>query len=121
MITFLKANQKLKFSMKIAQLIFFILLTMHWINCLWYFVANSDESWFPPKDLDFRKTNAYTANMATKYNLFNYYSSIILVSNEILSTDNTELIVLIILIFISTIFIGVIIGEFSSLLSALTK
>lgn len=32
MITFLKANQKLKFSMKIAQLIFFILMAMHWID-----------------------------------------------------------------------------------------
>ena len=31
-ITFLKANQKLKFSMKIGQLLFFIFLTMHWIN-----------------------------------------------------------------------------------------
>ena len=31
-ITFLKANQKLKFSMKIGQLLFFIILTMHWIN-----------------------------------------------------------------------------------------
>ena len=32
MITFLKANQKLKFSMKIFQLIFFLLITMHWID-----------------------------------------------------------------------------------------
>jgi hypothetical protein len=31
-ITFLKANQQLKFSMKIGQLIFFILLILHWIN-----------------------------------------------------------------------------------------
>ena len=121
MITFLKTNQTLKFSMKIAQLIFFILLTMHWINCLWYSVTESDKEWFPPKDLDFRKTEAYTGSMTTRYNIFNYYSAIILVSNEILPTDNTELIVLIILIFISTIFIGVIIGEFASLLSALTK
>jgi hypothetical protein len=32
MITFLKANQKLKFSMKICQLLFFILLINHWVN-----------------------------------------------------------------------------------------
>jgi hypothetical protein len=32
MITFLKANQKLKFSMKIGQLVFFILIINHWIN-----------------------------------------------------------------------------------------
>ena len=32
MITFLKANQKLKISMKISQILFFLLLTIHWIN-----------------------------------------------------------------------------------------
>ena len=32
MITFLKANQKLKISMKIGQILFFLLLTIHWIN-----------------------------------------------------------------------------------------
>ena len=70
MITFLKANQRVKFSMKIGQLIFFVLLLMHWINWLWYFVTETDRAWFPPKDLDFRTTNAYTAQKGTRYNLF---------------------------------------------------
>ena len=121
MITFLKANQKLKFSMKIGQLIFFIFLLIHWINCLWYFVTDIDKEWFPPKDLDFRTTNAYTAHKGTRYNLFLYYAAIILMGNEILPTDYTELVVLTILLFFSTVFLGVIIGEFVALLSAITK
>lgn len=121
MITFLKAKQELKFSIKIGQLIFFILLTLHWINCLWYYVTDNNETWFPPKDLDFRHTDIYTAQHATRYNIFYYYAVIILVGNEVLPKDHTQLGVLTILAFLSTVLIGIVIGEFVSLLSAITK
>ena len=120
-ITFLKANQKLKFSMKIGQLLFFIILTMHWINWLWYFTTEATESWFPPKDLDLKITAAYTNDRFSRYNLFYYYSALILVGNEILPSNRTELLIATILILVSTIFIGIIIGEFASLLSAINK
>lgn len=121
MITFLKANQKLKFSMKIAQLVFFILMFMHWINCLWYFVVASSQSWYPPKDLDSKETNAYTAPQGTVYNIFYYYSALILVGNEMLPSDFLELLVATFLVFFGTIFIGIVIGEFASILAAITK
>ncbi|CAI2365644.1 unnamed protein product [Moneuplotes crassus] len=121
LITLLRANQKLKFSLKFGQLIFFILMIMHWINCLWYFVTESNKTWFPPKDLDYRVTSAYTTDSLSAYNMFYYYACIILVGSEILPTDNTELLVSTLLLFLGTIFIGMIIGEFASLLSALTK
>ena len=121
MITFLKANQKLKFSMKIGQLVFFILIINHWINWLWYVVTEDDESWFPPKDLDFKETNAFSAEPFTRYVLFYYYAILILVGNEILPTDNIELVVITFLTFAGTIFIGLVIGEFASLLAAMTK
>lgn len=121
MITFLKANQKLKFSMKIGQLVFFILMTMHWINCLWYFVTESDESWYPLKDQDAKDTAAYNGTRFYRYNLFYYYSSLILVGGDVLPSDFIELLVLIVLIFTSTVFIGMVIGEFASLLAAITK
>ena len=120
-ITFLKANQKLKFSMKIGQLLFFIFLIMHWINWFWYLVTEVDESWFPPKDLDAKVTKAYTGDKFTIYTLYYYYSALILVGSEILPTDNTELLIAILLLFLGTIFIGIIIGEFASILSAITK
>ena len=84
-------------------------------------VTESDKTWFPPKDLDFRETGAYTTDKLSRYNLFYYYAAIILVGSEILPTDNTELLVSILLILLGTIFIGMIIGEFASILSAITK
>jgi type III secretory pathway component EscS len=121
MITFLKANQNLKFSVKIAQLVFFLLLINHWINCIWYMTTSAEQTWFPPKDLDFRETGAYTDDMWSRYNLFFYYGILILVGNEVLPTDNTELLVLTLITFLSTIGIGVIIGEFAALLEMITK
>ena len=39
MITFLWANQKLKFSLKIFQLVFILCLFIHFWNCGWYYVV----------------------------------------------------------------------------------
>ena len=52
---------------------------------------------------------------------FNYYAAIILVGSEILPQDYGELVVSTILLFLSTVFLGVIIGEFVALLSAITR
>lgn len=87
----------------------------------WYFITSIDKTWFPPKDLDSRDTKAYTAPQLTKYNLFYYYAALILVGSEILPTDNGELLFGILLIFVSTILIGMVIGEFASLLASITK
>lgn len=121
MVSFLKANQKLKFSIKAGQLIMFVFLITHWINCLWYFVVTTDEKWFPPKDQDKKKTEAYEGTKLDRYLLFYYYGVLTLVSNELLPTNYYEILVATMLVLIGTIFIGLIIGEFTSLLSSITK
>lgn len=94
---------------------------MHWINWFWYLVAENEQTWFPPKDLDFGTTKAYSDSKYNRYILFNYYSAIILLGSEILPTNNTELLMATLLLFIWTIFIGMVIGEFASILSAMSK
>lgn len=56
MITFMRANRQFKFGMKIVQLIFLLLLSIHWINCSWYYIVVREKDWFPSKDLDFKET-----------------------------------------------------------------
>jgi len=36
MITYMKVNRSFKFSMKLIQLMFMLLLILHWISCFWY-------------------------------------------------------------------------------------
>lgn len=88
---------------------------------MWYLVTSGDESWFPPKDLDFKYTEAYSGTRSGKYALFYYYSAITLMGSEILPTDSLELLVATILVFVGTIFIGVVIGEFASILEAMSR
>jgi hypothetical protein len=97
------------------------MLILHWIDCVWYITTSAEETWFPPKDLDSKITNAYTATRFTRYNIFFYYAAITLVGSEIIPSDQMELIIATLLIFVSTIFIGMVIGEFASLLSSITK
>lgn len=84
-------------------------------------ITDSKRIWMPPKDQDSGITVAYTSKESWRYNLYYYYAAILLAGNDVLPQEFGELMVLIVLVFVSTIIIGMIIGEFSSLFSALTR
>jgi hypothetical protein len=71
--------------------------------------------------LDSRETNAYSAEPFSRYVIFYYYGMLILVGSEVLPTNNEEVLIIAILAFLGTVFIGVVIGEFASILAAITK
>lgn len=119
--TFIRTNQNLKFSMKMIQLICFILLILHWYNWFWFAIVKTEKVWFPSQDLDSRDTTAYTGSQSSRYNLFYYYAWIILVGADILPTTETEQLVIIFMVFLSTVLIGIIIGEFVFLVASVTK
>ena len=121
MITFLKANRKLKFGMKILQLIFMLLMCIHWMNCAWYYITVINKTWFPPKDIDFRETKLFNSSYLDEYIMMYYYGMLTLVANELIPTNSTELVTGIILVFIGSIIIGITIGEFANLLSEMGK
>lgn len=121
MISFLKANQKLKFSIKIGQLLFFVFLIIHWVCCLWYYVTAQNEEWFPPKDLDIKYTEAYTGASFDKYIMFYYYGALTLVANDLLPATEKQTLIAVALYYLGMIIIGMVIGEFTSLLSSITK
>ncbi|CAI2370102.1 unnamed protein product [Moneuplotes crassus] len=121
MISFLRQNQKLQYSMKIGQLLFFIFLTMHWLSCLWAVITRSEEEWFPPKDLDFRNTKAYTGSNQDRYIIYAYYAILTIAGNELLPTNYVEILIAEFMFLLGTVFIGAIIGEFTNLISVMTK
>lgn len=90
-ISFLVVNQTVKFGFKITQVVLCLILISHWLDCVWYYTTNNDQTWFPPKDLDFRETEAYTAGLESRYALFYYYGMIIITGNEVLPTNYLEI------------------------------
>lgn len=121
MISFLRTQQKLKFSIKIFQLMFLLLTTVHWAAWIWCFVTSKNESWLPAKDLDSQQTFAYSGDMIYRYLLFYYYSLLTLTGTELIPTTYIELLIAMIIVLSGTILLGIVIGEFTSLLSAITK
>ena len=58
-LTYMKFRSSLKVTMKIIQLLLFLLLLVHWIGCTWYTLVDEQDSWIPPKNLDEGKTDFY--------------------------------------------------------------
>ena len=58
-ITYMKFKSSVKFGFKLFQLLFFLLLLVHWIGCSWYMLVDARDSWLPPKDLDAGETDFY--------------------------------------------------------------
>jgi hypothetical protein len=60
-ITFMKFKQGVKIGFRIFQLLFLLLLLVHWIGCIWFLIINTEEQdWIPPKDLDSQTTTFFT-------------------------------------------------------------
>jgi uncharacterized membrane protein YqjE len=98
-------------------LLFILLLVIHWIACLWYLSIGIENTWNPPKDVDWDKTIIYDASTNEKYNIFFYYSVLSLVTSELMPTNRLEVIIATIILFGGTLIIGVLIGEFTSILN----
>lgn len=117
MVTYLRANKSLKLSLIIVQLLFMLILLIHWIACIWYGIItfNDGKKWTPPKDLDWNGTIIYDQEQRWgTYSIFFYYSILTLVTNELMPTDNVEVITASMILIIGTIVTGVLIGEFSN-------
>eukprot|EP00347_Sterkiella_histriomuscorum_P016745 403352016 len=122
-ITFLKMNQNFKQSLKIVQLFFMLIMVLHWIACLWYYVTNLEQTWMPQKDSlkSIDQIYMYTKDdYGDQYIDDFYYGLLALVGNEMMPSNAMEIGVVSIIIFTGSIIIGTIIGEFSSILGELS-
>ena len=117
MVSFLKANKSFKLGIILVQLLFILILVIHWIACMWYLTIGLEDSWLPPKDADWDKTIIYEASTVQKYIIFFYYSVLTLVTNELMPTTGLEVIMASFILLSGSLIIGVLIGEFSSIMN----
>lgn len=47
----LNVSEDTKNSLKLFQLVFFIVMYIHCSGCAWFAIVNSDETWIPPLDM----------------------------------------------------------------------
>mmetsp|Transcript_25953 Transcript_25953/g.45871 ORF Transcript_25953/g.45871 Transcript_25953/m.45871 type:complete len:778 (-) Transcript_25953:16-2349(-) len=47
LLTKMKATQSIKNSIKVAQMVVYLILVRHWTSCIWYSVITVDKNWHP--------------------------------------------------------------------------
>ena len=62
---------------------FFLILYLHLIGCIWFFIVKKDESWMPPLDYVWVETEFYTESIETQYFLSLYHSILMLTGNDL--------------------------------------
>lgn len=63
MIARLNVARETKHVMKLMQLIFFLVMYLHVLGCIWFWVVQVDEFWRPPLDQLNEGSNFYTSNL----------------------------------------------------------
>ena len=94
---------------------------IHWIDWIWCYITGINETWFPAKDQDSGVTFAFTGAQLDVYLLYYMYGVLVMVGSDLYPTQFIELMTWIFFVFAGAIAVGLIIGEFSSILSAITS
>ena len=49
-ILYLNVKKTIKDSIRFIKVIFFLLMYLHFVGCIWYFIINLDKEWIPASD-----------------------------------------------------------------------
>ena len=82
-VTYMNIKDSAKMSLKLAKLLFFLILYLHWQGCLWYLIVSSDEIWIPPLDFVYMETELYKESVIMQYLMSLYHSTVILAGGDI--------------------------------------
>lgn len=109
------------------QLLFFLLMLVHWIGCIWYFlVRNREDGWIPPKDLDKEgdgvdKTDFYDSSIISRYFVVFYYAILTMVGNELAPQNNLQTIFSSLIIITGAVVSAFIFGNMAALMATMNK
>lgn len=120
-ITYMKFKQGLKIGFRIFQLLFFLLLLVHWIGCLWYMLVSTRDSWIPPKDLDSGETDFYDINSLRQYTVVFYYAILLIVGNESAPQTTQQTIFSSLVVIMGAIVTAFIFGNMAALMATINK
>lgn len=120
-ILYLNWKDDIKISLKLAKLIFFLLLYFHFQGWAWYLLVKQDKKWIPP--LDYLVTrDIYNKPIISQYLTSLYYSVWLFTNNDILPVSKeTQLLFWSCALFISAIVNANVLGNVAVLVSALSR
>lgn len=87
MITYLNETDDVKLSLRLFKLCFFLILYIHVIACVWFYVCNIDKDWLPPQYTYYGKRenlfNTTETDASTQYLVSFYCSLLALTGNDL--------------------------------------
>ena len=121
----LNTSQEVKAGLKVIYLVFQMFLYIHVMGCIWYFVVSIEEVWIP--NLDFiwfgnpQVYDVYYTNISRSYWTTFYIGFFLFGVGEVCPRTETEILVAIPILILSSIMNGLIIGNMALYISELNK
>ena len=84
LISYMNLKDDVKMSLKLAKLVFFLIMYLHCVGCMWYYIVNSNQVWFPALDDTDDPSEFYDSSSIYKYLVCMYQAVLILIGNDIL-------------------------------------
>lgn len=119
LIAYMNLNNELKMSLKLIKLLFFLILYLHCLGCLWFFIVKQNEIWIPPLDYIYLKTGLFGESQLYQYSLSIYHALLILGINDIGPRNTFQMIFICVMLIVSAIINASIFGNMTVLLQSL--
>lgn len=103
LIAYLNLKSEIKIMIRVAKLIFYLILYLHCVSCMWFFIVDKDETWIPPLDEFAASSDLYGKSPFDQYMIAIYYSVLMLAGNDMLPRGNLQIVASTIFILIASI------------------
>jgi len=117
----MNVKQDVKNAMKLFQLIFFIVMYIHCLACLWFVIVSIDDVWIPPLDYVDPTADLYNSPLGHKYWIAIYHAVLLLTGNDIIPRGTMQIAFVAVSITMGAIINANIFGNMALIISDLNK
>ena len=121
LITHLNLKNDVKTSLKLTKLIFFIILFIHFLGCVWFYIAKQNEKWIPPLDYVYITTDIFNEGGFMQYWNAAYHAVLMLGGNDVGPRGELQLIFVSLMLLVGAIINSIIFGNMAVVLQAMNK
>lgn len=121
LITVMKVEDEVKLSLKMAKLVFFLVMYLHCLACAWFYIVDWKKIWLPPLDYVYVTTEFYEEDLTHKYASSAYHAVMMLTGNDLGARDAFQLFFVAIFVTVGAIINANIFGELAVILASLNR
>lgn len=121
LIAYMNLNNELKMSLKLIKQLFFLVLYLHCLACIWYFIVKQNQIWIPPLDYLYLETQLYEESAVYKYAMSIYHAVLMLSSGDIGPRNTFQAFFVTIMLVLAAIINAAIFGNMAVLLQSLNR